>query len=75
MSVDFAEHTAEQFVIGQAVVFQQFHDRGISGDQVVIKMRDPHPVDMLGESYTEGAVEQAAEVFAAKTEFRSYFGQ
>ena len=47
VSVDFAEHPAEELVVGKSVLLKELHDGFIPGDQIMIKMGDPHPVHML----------------------------
>ena len=68
VSVDFLEHPAEKLIVGQPVFVEKFHDRLITCHKVMIKMRDPHTVHMLGECDSERAVEQTAEILPAEAE-------
>ena len=47
VSVDFAEHPAEELVVGKSVLLKELHDGFIAGDQIMIKMRNTYTVHML----------------------------
>ena len=68
LSVDSPEHLRKELIVVEPVSLKKLHDGQVRRDEIVVKMCDPHPQNMLRERNADLLVKHPAEIFPAEPE-------